>query len=575
MRYRYIGWLLGALLLAGLLVAVRSPVPAAEASLADTWKVTLILPGQDASLYLVQLKDKDGKCAGEITATATPQFKGSKITNVRVGDDKTLHLTIDGGGTSFAIVVHPAKGEDKPKKLLGSVEFRGQRFFAQLERTDAKELDAASAIVNNPAAQDLNRAMAKQGKDRVAALKEFTDKNADSLALASVGRTLLLSSLAAADASEDELRSAAEQLVKGVPDAYGPEMKAHAELQAAKELAAKAPKLALDYAHKAEKGLAQDASPGQQAAVLKVLATALRKQGEKGEELKTVTARLDKLEAELDQEYLKGAIPFKVQPYAGRKDKSDRLVVVELFTGSQCPPCVAADVAFDAGIDTYKGNDVAFLEYHLHIPGPDPMTNKDTEARAQFYAVNSTPTVFVDGKKGPAMGGPKNVMDAGGNKFGGKVSYEKLTGSINDQLETKSQAKLELKAERDGDTITIQANAADVKKDAKDVRLRLVLVEEVVRYPGGNGQRLHHHVVRDLPGGVDGKAVEDGSAKVEAKVDLDKLRKSLEEYLASHAGFSDDSRPLDLKHLKVVALLQSNDSKEVLQSAQVDIGHDK
>ena len=55
-----------------------------------------------------------------------------------------------------------------------------------------------------------------------------------------------------------------------------------------------------------------------------------------------------------------------------------RVVVVELFTGAECPPCVSADVAFDALLETYKPNEVVLLEYHLHIPGPDPLTNADS-----------------------------------------------------------------------------------------------------------------------------------------------------------------------------------------------------
>ena len=39
---------------------------------------------------------------------------------------------------------------------------------------------------------------------------------------------------------------------------------------------------------------------------------------------------------------------------------------------------------------------------------------------------------------------------------------------------------------------------ADLKKTGEKVRLRFVLVEDVARYVGGNGQRLHHHVVRAL-----------------------------------------------------------------------------
>ena len=53
---------------------------------------------------------------------------------------------------------------------------------------------------------------------------------------------------------------------------------------------------------------------------------------------------------------------------------------MELFTGAQCPPCVAADVAFDVLEKTYKPADLVLIQYHLHIPGPDPLTNAASEA---------------------------------------------------------------------------------------------------------------------------------------------------------------------------------------------------
>ena len=60
------------------------------------------------------------------------------------------------------------------------------------------------------------------------------------------------------------------------------------------------------------------------------------------------------------------------------------MALVELFTGAQCPPCVAADIAFDAeAVKSYKAADVVLLQYHLHIPGPDPLTNADSEKRQQ------------------------------------------------------------------------------------------------------------------------------------------------------------------------------------------------
>ena len=65
---------------------------------------------------------------------------------------------------------------------------------------------------------------------------------------------------------------------------------------------------------------------------------------------------------------------------------------MELFTGTQCCPCVAADVALGALAQTYEPTELALLQYHMHIPGPDPMTNLDTEARWKHYLGAFAPT---------------------------------------------------------------------------------------------------------------------------------------------------------------------------------------
>jgi hypothetical protein len=578
MRRRYVGWLAGALLLAGLLVVSRSLIPAAESPLAANWKLTVLEPGQEVSPFLVQLRETGGKWEAKVLSS--PLMGEAKITRLQVGDDRTVELAIEAGGQAATFRVRPPAGDTKPQKLRGSVAIRGRRQFAELQRTDARELRKKEAMgTEGTEIDDLNRALRNDDpKERTAALKQLVEQNPDSLSLVYAARSWLLRSLAAGDAAPADLRAAAEQLVKTVPADHGPEMKAAAELAAARALLARAPQEALEYARQADKVSAKgDLSREEQVAVLKVLASALPKADPKGEDLKDVTARLARAEEEQDKEFENGAIPFKPEPYGGRKGTGDRVVLVELFTGSECPPCVAADVAFDAALQTYKPTDVAFLEYHLHVPGPDPMANKDTEARAEYYRTGGTPTAFIDGKKGPHLGGPRQeVKDSdSGEKFGGRVSYDRLTDRINDALEEKSEGRLELKAERSGDTVTIRATASKVSKFAKGVRLRLALVEEVVRYPGGNGQRLHHHVVRALPGGVKGVAVEDGSASQEVKVDLAGLRKALAAYLKDfekeNGEFSDESRPLNLEHLKVVAWLQDDDNKQVLQAAQVDV----
>src|SRR5262249_41528200 len=176
-----------------------------------------------------------------------------------------------------------------------------------------------------------------------------------------------------------------------------------------------------------------------------------------------------------------------------------------------------------AGIKAYKPQDVVFLQYHLHIPGPDPLTNKDTVARQRYYddEIEGTPTCLIDGKVLPGLGGGKPQAQS---------SYERLTRAINRALDEDAEAKVDLKVARKGDKIDISAEV-DAKGAGKKARLRFVLIEDKARYAGNNGLRIHHHVVRALPGGVAGFALADGN-KHTASVNLEDVRKGLRDYLS-------------------------------------------
>ena len=200
---------------------------------------------------------------------------------------------------------------------------------------------------------------------------------------------------------------------------------------------------------------------------------------------------------------------------------------MELFTGAQCPPCVAADVAFDALARAYRPGDLILIQYHMHIPGPDPMTNPDTVGRWDYYTqkfpknVTGTPTTLFNGKpfeeydQDPTHRGGGPMANAE-NKFG---QYRTI---INGLLDGSTDVKATGSARRDGDKVTITAGAAGVKGD--DVVLRLILLEESVKYVGGNGLRVHHDVVRAFPNGLKGTAVKDGSARATVEVNLAELR---------------------------------------------------
>ena len=324
-------------------------------------------------------------------------------------------------------------------------------------------------------------------------------------------------------------------------------------------------KMELAAAQKDEKALTETSSADKQENVLSALAAAQRKL-DMTSDAKDTEARLAKVAKAADAAYLAKMPPFKPETYSGRKEKSDRVVVMELFTGAQCPPCVAADVGFDALEKTYKPTDVVFLQYHLHIPGPDPLTNPTTEARAKHYDVHSTPTTLFDGKKEAGGGGP--IANA-------EKKYDEYREIIDKLLEEPAKATVAVNAERHGDSINIHAKVSDLAKPGNKMRLRLAVVEESIRYAGGNKLRFHHMVVRTMPGGVDGFKLTSKESEHEATVDLAHLRQVLSDYLDEHEAinpFPKPDRPLAFKNLKVIAFVQNDENGNILQAAMADLG---
>jgi len=553
-------WLVGLAVLAaaGAAVGVAALARAADSPFSGTWKLTVLSSGQEISVCLVQVSGSADKPEGKVVA-GLPRSPLEKATLEGLSATaKGLRFTLKGANDSeFVVQVAAPRGTDKPQQLLGTLTVRGEVEPVQLQRTDDKELDPRKAVRRMDGLKELQEAGAAKGGERVAKLKALQEKHAGKPMGLLVSQYLFQAELNQ-KASADALRAAAENYIKEAVN-FGPELEANAAYQVAQAaLVDKASPLSLEYARKAAR-LVGDGPPERVTAVRKVLAKALRNAGKADE--------ANALDDQLDKEFLKTAVPFKTEKFAGRKGESTRVVLVELFTGAQCPPCVAADIAFDGALETFKPADAIFLEYHLHIPGPDPLTNKDTEERQDYYGekIEGTPTLFLDGKVTEPLGGYRQH---------GKDRYEKLRKLIEKGMEAAKGANLKLTVRRDGDKLNLQAQVSGLKKTGDKVRLRFVLVEDVVRYPGSNGQRLHHHVVRAFPGGVKGEALTEKSATKTASVSLAELRKNLEDYLSAankKQAFPDDERPLRLEHLKAVAFVQDDADKSVLQAAQADV----
>lgn len=316
----------------------------------------------------------------------------------------------------------------------------------------------------------------------------------------------------------------------------------------------------------AVKELPDGMSVAERAQVYRLYQQALGARG-KLDEANELAPTLEKLDAEVDEAYRKELIPFDVEKVPARKGTGKRVALVELFTGSQYRSAIAGVIAYDAALQAFSPKDVVFLQYHIPSPEPDVMMNADSETRAAFYKsdLEGVPAMFVDGKLTPALGGFRQR---------GKESYDLAKDAIVKGLESAPTAAIKLTVTRNGDMVTAKADISDVKELNAGVRVRFALVEELVRYPGSSGVRLHHHVVRGFFGGASGLRVDKKETTQTASLNLGQVRKSLEDYLAGvskKTGVAWPVKPLALTKLKVICFVQDEESKQVFQAAQADV----
>ncbi len=459
-----------------ILMVLATVVRAADAPFAGTWKVNLFENPVGISLCIVQISGTADAPKLRLVS-ALNSFKDAEVSGVKI-DDRAVRFTFKNkadANQQFIINAYAPKGGGKASELVGSLSLHGEASMVVLESTKDKEIDSKNPQVKVEGFDDLIKVeSAKEDAEAEKILQAIMEKFGTRPVSYTAASIYLSIAAANKKATETELKTRAERFLK-IADAYGPEMAVSADMQAARTLlsADKGAALAAVYAAKARENLRKTDSTAVTLGVLKVLSSALRKSG-RAAETKPINAEVAKLDEELDKEFEKTAIPFKPGKFGGRKGKGDKVVMVELFTGAQCPPCVAANIAFDAAMKTYDYSEVVFLQYHLHVPGPDALTNLDGEARAKYYGLEGTPACYADGKATEPLGGGPND---------GKDSYNELRKVLDAGVEKDAVAKVKLTVQRKGDKLDIKAEVSDLKKKSDKLKLRIALIEDVARYP--------------------------------------------------------------------------------------------
>jgi len=240
------------------------------------------------------------------------------------------------------------------------------------------------------------------------------------------------------------------------------------------------------------------------------------------------------VKAVYDEGYSSGAGPVPATIAGGT---TRNMVLAEIGTGTWCQYCPGAAMGADELIE--NGWDVAVIEYH----DGDTYETTESAARILFYNITGFPTAFFDGV----------ISHVGGSNT---VSmYSTYVPSVETRLAKVSLFELGVQAEYLGGTnfnLTVSANNI-YPYPGDNVVLQVVCTESGIM-ENWQGQNHLNFVCRDMLPNQSGTAV-NFSGQPNQTFD-----------------FQLNTSTWNMENCEVIAFIQDNDTKEVLQATRFDLG---
>ncbi|WP_162657597.1 hypothetical protein [Tuwongella immobilis] len=530
-------WLV-CLALFGTLTGLR----AADSPLAGNWKLRVPVQGQ--SLYfLMAFTESEGKWVGDYLDCSANLRVEPKVTELIIQDDQ-VRFTLTLGAAKVPFDGKIAKDR---KKILGSGSLDGQSML--MEMTPSKLRDCKDSFA-------LNQELFTQVEPGL----EYFD--------VAFG---LLSEMEAKKQAPEAVRAVVDRVASTAAN-YGSSWERRMAISMA-EILTKQKSLipvGLEQARRAERLLPASEAISTQIDFLETMLRIFR-DAKQDADVKELETRIAKLEARDYLEYTR-SLPFPVEPFAGRKGKSNRTLLVELFTNSEAQGAAAPTVALEGIRKAFKPTEVIVLQYHLHIPAPSTLVNKDAEERQQYYRgkLTAMPGLFLNGAPVRENGGPRSQA---------KAKYTTYREVFTEMLEQAPASQLKATLTRNGDEIKVTAEVSSDAAPKDKMSVRFALVEERVRSAGASGVRYHHNLVRTFLGGAAGKPITKAKEDVSVSYKLADLEPALNQYLdtfakelaADGANYVRSERPMELKRLRIVAFLQNDTSQEIIQAIELPL----
>jgi thiol-disulfide isomerase/thioredoxin len=260
-------------------------------------------------------------------------------------------------------------------------------------------------------------------------------------------------------------------------------------------------------------------------------------------------------------ERLQSALPFRPKPFTHPKHWRGKTVMVEVFTNSENPLCLASDLAVSALSEAYPARYLAVLEYHVPLPRPDPLMNPAAEMRRDQYRVTTTPTAVIDGGTRIFGGGTRAMAES---------RFEQLKAQIDAWLPEEPDLRLKARAVRTGDRIEAETS---FKRGRPGADHYVALVQARERLKGSSGTILHRLIVRSL--------VQIDPARDKTVVfDLAGIERTNEAFLAEFERtgartpgftFPDRRTAIDREGLRVVYFVQDMGSRRILNAVVAEV----
>ena len=178
---------------------------------------------------------------------------------------------------------------------------------------------------------------------------------------------------------------------------------------------------------------------------------------------------------------------FMSTVFAQTKDNVAReCVLFEIFTGVRCPYCPAAANGIAQMME--EGLAIAPVAYHTTAFSTEEYYTNETNARANYYGINSYPTLKADGVTG---------MSGGGNANENMYSY--YMNYYNQRINVPSPFTIDLSYEPvDGTSCRVNCTVTQVGDcNGSDVRVFIALTQSNIDV-GWQGMQGLHHVCRDM-----------------------------------------------------------------------------